>query len=126
MARIEDIKQRLERWSRWVREQGTHSAGYPRQSSFLRITTGVPVGAVVFTGTDEDAVLTDKAVKSLMGLHPQLYKAVMLYYAKGYDIARVAAGMGKAESTVRRNLEQADVAIRAWFVDRADAKDFAG
>lgn len=126
MARIEDIKQRLERWSRWVREQGTLSAGYPRQSSFLRVTTGVKVGAVVFTGTGEDAVLTDKAVKSLMGVHSHLHRVLMLYYAKGYDIARVAANMGRAESTVRRNLEQADVLIQAWFVDRAQEKSFAG
>lgn len=126
MARIDDIKQRLERWSRWVNERGASAVGYPRQSSFLRVSTGVKVGSMVVTGVDEDATITDKAVHSLMGAHSHLHMTVMLVYAKGYDIKRVAAKMARAESTVRRNLELADVAIQAWLVDRQQAKDFAG
>ena len=126
MARIEDIKQRLERWSRWVNERGTSGVGYPRQSSFLRIASGVKVGSMVVTGVDEDATATDKAVHSLMGEHSHLHMTVMLHYAKGYDIKRVAAKMARAESTVRRNLELADVAIQAWLVDRQAEKELRG
>jgi DNA-directed RNA polymerase specialized sigma24 family protein len=126
MARIEDIKNRLERWSRWVSERGAQAVGYPRQASFLRVSTGVKVGSVVATGVDEDASNTDKAVHSLLGAHSHLHMTVMLHYAKGYDIKRVAAKMARAESTVRRNLELADVAIQAWFVDRQQTNNFAG
>jgi hypothetical protein len=126
MARIEDIKSRLERWSRWVNERGASAIGYPRQSSFLRVGSSGKAGSMVCSGIDDDAAQTDKAVQSLMGARSHLHMTVMLHYAKGLDIKRVAAKMARAESTVRRNLELADVALQAWFVDRQAEKDFAG
>ena len=52
--------------------------------------------------------------------HKHLHDTVMFHYAKGYDIKRVACKMGRAESTVRRNLELADVVIQSWLIERQE------
>ena len=78
------------------------------------------MGQPVTTCTDEDAQLTDQAVKAMAQSHKHLHDTVMLHYAKGYDIKRVACKMGRAESTVRRNLELADVVIQSWLIERQE------
>jgi len=121
LARIDDIRRRLEGWARWVSERESGGVGYPRRVSWLRVGSGRagPPGSHGSTAND-DAMLIDRAVHALVASHQLLGDTVMLHYAKGYDVKRVASKMGRAESTVRRNLELADVKIQAWLIEQAE------
>ena len=124
MARIEDIRRRLEGWSRWVSERDSGGIGYPRKVSWLRIgSTGPGQSSSNSSAANDDAMLIDQAVRALRNANQTLGDTVMLHYGKSYDIKRVAAKMGKAESTVRRNLELADVKIQAWLIEYSERKN---
>lgn len=62
-----------------------------------------------------DASETDDAVQSLKPDQPHLYAVLVLHYQKGFDIHRVASHLKKANSTIKRNLEDADHAIANWY-----------
>jgi len=121
MARIEWVRHELENWARWSAEKGNGALGYPRQAAFSRLgargsawdSTQVPTSSL-------RAELTDRAVKSLLLSRSHLYKVLTLHYAQGYEIHRVALKMCRAPSTVKRNLEDADHAIAAWFQERQE------
>jgi len=111
----------LEGWARWISERDSGGVGYPRQVSWLRVGSGCAGQAAGQASTvNDDAMLIDRAVHALIKSHQILGDTVMLHYAKGYDIKRVACKMGRAESTVRRNLELADVKIQAWLIEHAE------
>jgi len=121
MARIEWVKHRLENWGRWSQQRETGALGYPRQSTFARLApqsgrmeASVPV-------SDLEASETDQAVKSLQLSQSHLYLAVFYTYAKGLPRQQVARRMARAESTISRNLEDADRAIARWLASTGDA-----
>jgi len=122
MARIEWVKHRLENWGRWSQQRETGALGYPRQSTFARLApqsgrmeASVPV-------SDLEASETDQAVKSLQLSQSHLYLAVFYTYAKGLPRQQVARRMARAESTISRNLEDADRAIARWLDERQETR----
>lgn len=123
MARIEWVKHRLENWARWCAQQESGALGFPKQSAFVRMIApsgnydaAVPVLSI-------EASETDEAVKSLQLTQSHLYLALTLTYAKSLPCHRVAKQMGRAESTVKRNLEDGDRAIARWLEDKKAARD---
>lgn len=123
MARIEWVRHRLENWARWCQQSDSGALGYPSQSAFVRM--GVPSGR---SNGDSipvhsiEAGETDDAVKSLQFTQPHLYQALTLTYAKGLPRHLVAKRMCRAESTISKNLEDADYAIKRWLDDKQAAK----
>lgn len=118
MARIAWIKQRLENWGRWSQQMESGALGYPKQSAFARLTPSAGFSEAVIPVSDLDASETDAAVQSLKLTQSHLYLALLLTYAHNLSCHQVAQRMGRAESTVKRNLEDADRAIARWFDDK--------
>jgi DNA-directed RNA polymerase specialized sigma24 family protein len=119
MARIEWVRHELENWARWAAEKGGGALGYPRQTAFARmVARGSAWDSGQVPTSSLRAELTDRAVKSLQLTRSHLYEVLTLHYAQGYEIHRVALKMCRAPSTVKRNLDDADHAIAAWFQDR--------
>ncbi len=121
MARIEWVKSRLENWARWCAQQEVGALGYPRQTTFARLSapaggsSSVPIMAL-------DASEIDDAVQSLRYTQPHLHLVLLLTYVNGLPRHQVAKRMGKAESTVSANLEAADRAIARWLDDKRQAQ----
>jgi DNA-directed RNA polymerase specialized sigma24 family protein len=122
MARIEGIKLRLERWGRWSMRSEAGSLGWPRANLLAR--QGVRGGGAVLSVVDQDAeaAKTQEAVDSLRFRQPHLHRVLILHYVKGYELTRVAPMVGRALSTVKRNLEDADFQLRVWLVADAEKK----
>jgi Phage antitermination protein Q len=125
MARIEHIKQRLENWARWSQQSESGALGYPRQSAFARLGPSGGRNEGMVPVSDLEASETDDAVKSLQFSQSHLYLALTLTYAKGLPCFQVARRMGRAESTVKRNLEDGDRAIARWLEDKQIARELS-
>lgn len=123
MARIESIALRLNNWALWrLRDMGG-GLGYATQSVLL----SEPVDRYREVNINEtidgtDAGITNTAVESLKPGQPHLYAVVQCYYiGKGENSPRATARyLGKSESTVYANLDQADVHIRTWLNGRME------
>ena len=76
----------------------------------------VPVSSI-------EAAETNDAVESLKFTQSHLYQVLTLTYAQGLPRHLVAKRMSRAESTIRRNLEDADMAVSRWLGERRAAKD---
>jgi hypothetical protein len=119
MARIDGIRMRLENWARWCARNGSGGLGYPSVNMLARMCPTVG-GRESFVPTDDvEASQTQDAVNSLQLRRSHLYLVLTLHYAKGLEIKRVAKHMCKAESTIKRNLEDADHALQDWLVEKA-------
>lgn len=118
MARIEWVKSRLENWARWSQQSESGALGYPKQSAFARMTPSGGRNESAVPTSDLEASETDDAVKSLQFTQSHLYLVLSLTYAKGLPRHVVAKRMGRAESTVNKNLEDADRAIARWLEDK--------
>lgn len=131
MARIEWVKHRLDNWALWKEKESRGGLGYATQSVLL----SEPVDRsrdIVIPIDETDAMLTNTAVESLRNGNGQLYLVLQCIYIAGIGVRETARKMGRAESTVKENLDRADHAIRQWFGERADkqraeqaAKDLA-
>jgi hypothetical protein len=119
MARIEWIKNRLNNWALWKVRESSGGLGFATSSIFLanRVDSSrdapLPVDEV-------DASKTDQAVESLRPDKLHLYTTLQLVYVKGIGIRATARHIGRAESTVKANLDQADHALSAWFGQKAE------
>ena len=118
MARIEWVRARLENWAAWCQQQADGGLGYPKQSAFAvlggrgrRSDGAIPVLAI-------EAAETDQAVRSLRFTQSHLYQMLVLHYALGLPRHQVAARMGRADATIKRQLEDADHAVARWLQDR--------
>ena len=118
MARIDWVRMKLENWARWSTQRDSNGLGFPSQTPFARM--GGPVGRSEPTipTMHIDASETDDAVQSLKPDQPHLHAVLVLHYQKGFDIHRVASYLKKANSTIKRNLEDADHAIARWYSDK--------
>lgn len=120
MARIDGIRDRLENWARWCAKRDGGALGYPSTNILARLAgTGSSWGNVIPTNSIE-ASETDDAVNSLKFQRSHLYLVLTLHYVRGLPLHRVALEMHRAESTVKRNLEDADAAIQAWLVAKSE------
>lgn len=122
MARIPEIKNRLENWARWSQQTAGGALGYPKQTSFARLAPSGGRSEGWLPVLDLEASETDAAVKSLQFTQSHLYLALTLTYAKGLPRHLVAKRMCRAESTIAKNLEDADYAIKRWLDDKQAAK----
>jgi hypothetical protein len=128
MARIEWVRARLENWARWCAQQENSGLGYPTQTAFARLGGKGTRAEVALPILSLEAAETDQAVKSLQFSQSHLYQMLTLLYARGLPRHQVAIRMGRAESTIKRQLEDADHAIARWLQDRkaqADARKAA-
>ncbi len=122
MARIEWVKYRLDNWALWkAREQGG-GLGYSSRTSFLHDVTPDRYREAVIPVDEVDASITDQAVESLKPERAHLHRTLLCIYLLGRGIKATARDMGKAESTIKAHLDQADQALAQWFRDRADRR----
>lgn len=121
MARIEHIRQRLENWARWSAQRESGGLGFPKSSTFARLAgggrnDGIPVSSL-------DAMEIEDAVRSLQLTRSHLYLTLSMHYGKGMTIAKVSRHLHKAESTIKRHLEDADRAIDQFLQVKRLAQD---
>ena len=119
MARIDGIRMRLENWARWCANKGSGGLGYPSVNMLARMCPTAGGRESIIPTSDVEASQTQEAVDALQLRRSHLYLVLMLHYAKGYEIHRVAKYMCKAQSTIKRNLEDADHALQEWLVEKA-------
>lgn len=121
MARIEWIKLRLNNWALWRAREAGGGLGFATRSVLLAEPTGgyreskIPID-------DTDAALTNQAVESLKPARQQLYDTLQCIYLQDTGVKGAALRLGKAESTIKAQLDQADHALSAWFGERAEKK----
>lgn len=123
MARIEWVRARLENWARWCAQQENSGLGYPTQTAFARLGGKGSRSEVALPILSLEAAETDQAVKSLQLTQSHLYQMLTLLYAGGLPRHLVAIRMCRAESTIKRQLEDADHAIARWLQDRKAMAD---
>jgi hypothetical protein len=118
MARIEYIKHRLNNWALWKARESAGGLGFAKQSVLLSEAVdryreaSMPVD-------DTDGQLTNTAVEALKQPRPHLYEVLQLIYIAGIGINATSRRLGRAESTIKANLEQADQALSVWFLERS-------
>lgn len=118
MARIEWVKQRLDNWALWKAKEDAGGLGFPGQSAFLREDHSGYREAIIPID-DCDASVTNDAVESLKPARAHLYECLRLIYLADTGIRGAAQRLGRAESTIKAQLDQADHALSAWFADRS-------
>lgn len=122
MARIEWIKHKLDNWALWKVREACGGLGWATQSVLLanRVDesrdTPLPVD-------ENEARQTDQAVESLKLGRGHLYMTLKHIYIDGIGIKATARQLGRAESTIKAQLDQADHALRDWFNAKAEADE---
>ena len=120
MARIEWVKLRLNNWALWRAREQAGGLGFAAQSAFLQEVVD-RYRESVLPVDETDASVTNDAVESLKTTRPALYDCVRTFYVDGPGGPKATAHrLGIAVSTVHAQLDQADVALSAWFLERAE------
>jgi len=124
MARIEYIKHRLENWALWKAREAGGGLGFATQSVLLaeRVDRYREID-IRSTIDDTDASLTNTAVESLRPAQGHLYRRLHLIYIFDLGVKEAARRECCAESTIKASLEQADHALRTWFINHAERKE---
>jgi predicted DNA-binding protein (UPF0251 family) len=117
MARIDWVKQRLERWGAWCGQRVQGASGYPKASSFLRVGGRGTANTSVMNRFEEEASETNNAVEALRASRPHLVETLRLIYVKGVGVKEAARQTHLAEPTIKAHLEQSDHAVAAWLTD---------
>jgi len=125
MARVDWVKRRLENWARWCASGESGSLGYPRQTTFARLSAPAGRNEASVPISDLDASEMNDAVDSLRWSQSHLHMVLTLTYAKGLPRHQVAKRMARAESTISANLEAADRALARWLDDKRAAREEA-
>lgn len=118
MARIEWVKQRLENWALWHERAAGGGLGYATQSSFLNEVDSSRYREAWVPVDEVDAGITDQAVASMKPDREHLYSTLLLIYLRGCGIKEASRALGKAESTIKAHLDQADNYLAQWFSER--------
>lgn len=122
MARIERIQRRLENWALWTERQSSGGLGYATRSVLLSdIWARGSYNGMIIPVLEQEAAETDMAVQSFRLSQSHLYQVLVCIYLRDLGIRATAARMGRAESTIKANLDQADHVIDRWLADRATA-----
>jgi hypothetical protein len=119
MARIEWVKTYLNNWACWKVKQDSGGLGFPSQSSFLKEAATSGYREAIIPINDCDASVTNDAIGSLKPERAHLYECLYCIYIHDLGVRRTAARLGKAESTIKAQLDQADHAISVWLTARA-------
>lgn len=121
MARIEWVKLRLNNWALWKERESRGGLGFATRSVLLCESSSSYRESVI--PVDEvDAGVTNSAVEALRPGRVQLWQVLQLIYVQGVGIKEAARRAGRAESTIKAQLEQADHALSAWFGERTERK----
>lgn len=124
MARIDWVVAKLENWALWVQAEAAGGSGYATQSVLL----SEPVDRmreIDLSGTIDnvEALLTDRAVSSLVALHPQIHRTIVCIYIEDRGVPGTAQQIGRAVPTVHANLARGDVLLGIWFNRHREAQD---
>ena len=119
MARIEWIKHELDNWAMWKVQEESGGSGWPKQAAFLREAgqSGYHEARIDIRGND--AAVMNQAVESLRMSRSHLYETLYCIYPRNLGVRETARSMGKAESTIKANLDQADHALAQWYGERS-------
>lgn len=118
MARIEWVKQRLDNWALWKAREAGGGLGFASQSSFLGEFDATRYRESVIPVDDVDASVTNEGVEALKPARTHLHDCLVCIYLEDRGITGTARQLGKAESTIKAQLEQADLALSVWFIQR--------
>lgn len=119
MARIEWVKLRLNNWALWKAREAGNGLGFASTSSFLREADTSRYRESIIPVDETDASVTNDAVESLKSNRAQLYECLQVHYVCGPGGIRATAKyLCCSESTVKSLLDQADIALSTWFVER--------
>lgn len=123
MARIEWVKQRLNNWALWKAREAGGGLGFATQSVLLaeRIDRYREVD-ISSTIDSTDAALTNQGIEALKPDQVHLHSVLHCIYLQDTGIRGAAVRLGKAESTIKANLEQADRFLELWFRERAEKR----
>lgn len=125
MARIEWVKLRLNNWALWKVREASGGLGFASQSALMREPSEQSFRESTIPVDEVDASVTNEAVESLKGTRRHLYDCLQCYYVAGKGISGTAVTLGKAESTIKAQFEQADLALSIWFIERHDRQKAA-
>ena len=122
MARIEWVKERLVIWGAWKARREDSGLGLPRINILLSMGGGGAGGyrEAVVPINELEAAETDRAVESLKLVKSHLYLTLQYIYVRNTGIRLCAQRMGRAESTIKAQLEQADAEIARWYEVRRE------
>lgn len=125
MARVDWIKTRLAVWGAWRARREDSGLGYPKVNVLLAMGGGGSAGyrETVVPINEIEAAETDRAVESLRLVKSHLYLTLQLIYVQNTGITLAARKMGRGESTVKAQLEQADHELVKWFDAKREAQD---
>ena len=121
MARIEWVKQRLENWALWKDKEANGGLGFATRSVLLSDAVD-RYRETVMPVDDIEAELTNQAVETLRESKVHLYEVIHLIYVAGVGIKETARRVGRAESTVKANLDQSDHVLSRWFIERREVR----
>lgn len=121
MARIEWVKLRLNNWALYKARDAGGGLGFATRSALLREPSGGYRESIIPID-DTDAALTNQAVEALNPGRVHLYDTLQCIYIQDTGVRGAALQRGKAESTIKAQLDQADHALSAWFGERAEKK----
>lgn len=116
--RIEWVKVRLNNWALWKAREAGGGLGFASTSSFLREVDSSRYRESIIPIDECDASVTNDGVESLKPGRAHLYACLQAIYIKDAGIKGAAHRLGKAESTIKAQLEQADQALATWFIER--------
>lgn len=123
MARIDWVKYRLNNWALWKEREASGGLGFYTQSAFLNeVATSDRYRESIIPVDDVDASITNEAVESLKPERSHLYQTLQHIYPKGLGIKETARRLGRVESTIKAQLEQADRVLSDWFGERAEKR----
>jgi hypothetical protein len=124
MARLKHIQRRLENWAIWSSRAASGGRGFATRSVLAsEVWSRGSYNHVAIPVEDEEAALTDEAVRALKLGKGHLFLTLECIYLKDLGISATAQRMQRAPSTIKAQLEQADHAIAAWLEARAEERE---
>ena len=126
MARIERIKQRLDNWALWKLRLNSSGLGFhSRNILAIDVFSRGSYNGVAIPHFEEEGKETDEAIESMRDGKQHLHDTLHHIYIMDLGIKQTARRVGKAESTIKAQLESADHYIDQWLQDKAAERDRA-
>jgi hypothetical protein len=124
MARLRHIQRRLESWAIWSSRGASGGRGFATKSVLAsEVWSRGSYNHVAIPVEEEEAWETDQAVTALKLTKSHLYVMLVHIYLEDKGIPLTAQMMGRAQSTIKAQLEQADHAIAAWLEAQAAERE---
>ncbi len=124
MARIERIKQRLDNWALWKARLNSSGLGYhTRNVLAVDVFSRGSYNGVAIPHFEEDASEINEAIESMKPCKQHLHDTLHHIYIMDLGIKQTARRVGKAESTIKAQLEAADHYIDQWLQAKATERD---